>query len=177
MVRNAGAAVVAAAVGLAMGCGSHGEPWTGGLVVGRGPLGPESKAPNTIGSSCPDGAAGYFHIDESSDAIAVRAYDLAAGLKAGASVRIEVKIWATASFPTDQLDVFVADDAKAPVWTLLRTLTPTRAGAQVLAVDHVLGTGSLQAVRAQLRHAGSLAGGCSAGEFDDRDDLAFAVAR
>jgi len=40
MVRNAGAAVVAAAVGLAMGCGSHGEPWTGGLVVGRGPLGP-----------------------------------------------------------------------------------------------------------------------------------------
>jgi len=57
MVRNAGAAVVAAAVGLAMGCGSHGEPWTGGLVVGRGPLGPESKAPNTIGSSCPDDLA------------------------------------------------------------------------------------------------------------------------
>jgi subtilisin family serine protease len=151
--------------------------WTAGLVVGRGPLGPESKAPNTIGSTCADGAAGYFHLDESSEAIAVRAVDLANGLKEGAAVRIEVKVWATASYPTDRLDVFVAPNAKAPVWTLVDTLTPTRAGPQVLVVDHVLQAGSLQAVRAQLRHAGEPAGGCSPGQFDERDDLVFAVSR
>jgi len=151
--------------------------WTGGLVVGRGPLGPEPKAPNTIGSTCPDGASGYFHLDESAEAIAVRAVDLVAGLKEGKAIRIEVKVWATASFVTDRLDVFVAPDAKAPSWTLLKTLAPTRAGAQVLAVDHVLGAGSLQAVRAQLRHAGDPAGGCSTGEFDDRDDLAITVSK
>jgi hypothetical protein len=151
--------------------------WTGALVVGRGPLGPEPKAPNTLKSSCADGAAGYFHLDESADAIAVRAADPAVGLKEGAAVRIEVKVWATASFVTDRLDVLAAPDARSPVWTLLGTLTPVRAGAQVLAFDHVLGVGSLQAVRAQFRHAGSPAGGCSPGDLDDRDDLAFAVSR
>ncbi|HSN15556.1 MAG TPA: hypothetical protein VLT61_13060, partial [Anaeromyxobacteraceae bacterium] len=74
-------------------------------------------------------------------------------------------------------DVFVAENAASPAWTRLATLSPARAGPQVLGVDHVLGVGALQAVRAQLRHAGDPAGGCSAGEYDDRDDLVFAVVR
>jgi len=151
--------------------------WTGGLVVGRGPLGPEPSAPNTIGASCPDGASGYFHLDESSDVVTVRAVDPVAGLKEGGAVRIEAKVWATASFATDRLDLFVAPSAQSPVWTLLGTLTPTKAGAQVLGFDHVLGTGALQAVRVQLRHGGAPNGGCSTGELDDRDDLVFAVAK
>ncbi|MGB8932717.1 MAG: Ig-like domain-containing protein, partial [Anaeromyxobacteraceae bacterium] len=151
--------------------------WTGGLVVGRGPLGPEGSAPNTIGAGCADGASGYFHFDESSDVIAVRAIDPAAGLRELGAVRIEAKVWATASYATDRLDFYVAPNALAPAWALVGTLTPTRAGPQVLGVDAALGTGALQAVRVQLRHAGAESGGCSAGELDDRDDLAFAVAK
>jgi hypothetical protein len=148
--------------------------WTGGLVVRRGPLGPEPKAPNTLGSSC-GRRVGVLPPRR----VLGRDRGACSGSRRGAEGargrRIEVKVWATASFPTDRLDVFVAQDAKSPAWTLLDTLTPSRAGPQVLAVDHVLGTGSLQAVRAQLRHAGAPADGCSPGEFDDRDDLAFAV--
>ncbi len=151
--------------------------WTGGLVVGRGPLGPEPSAPNTIGASCADGASGYFHLDESSDVIAVRAIDPVAGLKELGAVRIEAKVWATASYATDRLDVYVAPNALSPAWELVDTLTPTRAGPQVLGVDTALRTGALQAVRVQLRHAGAESGGCSAGELDDRDDLVFSVTR
>jgi subtilisin family serine protease len=150
--------------------------WTGGLVVGRGPLGAEPSAPNTISASCPDGASGFFHQDESVDVVTVRAVDPAAGLKEGGAVRIEAKIWATVSYVTDSLDVYVASNALSPSWQWVATLTPTRAGAQVLGVDHVLGAGALQAVRVQLRHAGT-AQPCSTGAFDDHDDLAFAVSR
>jgi subtilisin family serine protease len=150
--------------------------WTGGLVVGRGPLGPEPSASNTIAASCPDGATGFFHLDESVDVVTVRAVDAVAGLKEGGAVRIEAKIWATASYVTDKLDVYVAPNALSPSWALVATLTPTRAGPQVLGVDHVLAPGALQAVRVQLRHAGTEQP-CSTGEYDDHDDLAFAVSK
>jgi large repetitive protein len=150
--------------------------WTGGLVVGRGPLGPEPSAPNTIAASCPDGASGFFHLDESVDVVTVRAVNPVAGLKEGGAVRIEAKVWATVSYVTDKLDVYVAPNALSPSWEWVATLTPTRAGPQVLGVDHVLGTGALQAVRVQLRHAGTEQP-CSPGAFDDHDDLAFAVSK
>jgi len=150
--------------------------WTGGLVVGRGPLGPEPSAPNTIAASCADGVSGFFHKDESVDVVAVRAVDRMAGLKEGGAVRIEAKVWATVSYVTDKLDVYVAPNALSPSWTWVATLTPTRAGPQVLGVDRVLGPGALQAVRVQLRHAGTEQS-CSTGAFDDRDDLAFAVSK
>ncbi|WP_243336959.1 Ig-like domain-containing protein [Anaeromyxobacter soli] len=150
--------------------------WTGGLVVGRGPLGPEPSAPNTIAASCPDGGSGFFHQDESVDVVTVRALDPVAGLKEGGAVRIEAKVWATASYVTDALDVYVAPNALSPSWRWVATLTPTRAGLQVLGVDHVLEPGALQAVRVQLRHAGTQQP-CSTGEFDDHDDLAFAVSK
>ena len=145
-------------------------------MVGRGPLGPEPSASNTIAASCPDGATGFFHLDESVDVVTVRAVDAVAGLKEGGAVRIEAKIWATASYVTDKLDVYVAPNALSPSWALVATLTPTRAGPQVLGVDHVLAPGALQAVRVQLRHAGTEQP-CSTGEYDDHDDLAFAVSK
>ena len=150
--------------------------WTGGLVVGRGPLGPEPSAPNTIAASCPDGVSGFFHRDESVDVLAVRAVDPRSGLKEGGAVRIEAKVWATVSYVTDKLDVYVAPNALSPSWKWVATLTPTRAGPQVLGVAHVLEPGALQAVRVQLRHAGTEQP-CSTGEFDDHDDLAFAVSK
>jgi hypothetical protein len=44
---------------------------SGSLLDGRATLGPESNAPNTLGSSCADGKKGAYHVDSSVDAIVV----------------------------------------------------------------------------------------------------------
>ncbi|HEX8437336.1 MAG TPA: peptidase M28, partial [Archangium sp.] len=41
--------------GVASGCD------TGSLVNGRGPVGPELNAPNTLGGTCADGSGGRYH--------------------------------------------------------------------------------------------------------------------
>src|SRR5262249_31512051 len=48
---------------------------SGALVNGRGPLGPELHAPNTISSTCADGAAGAYHNDESLDRLRISTLD------------------------------------------------------------------------------------------------------
>ncbi len=149
--------------------------FTGTLVNGRGPLGPEPNAPNTLGASCADGTQGSYHVDESIDAVTVRSPT--GTLAVGGTAIVEVKLWAGRAYGMDSLDLyFTADPSSAsPVWTRFATLRPTRAGAQVLAASYVLPAGGLQAVRAQLRYAGAETIVCGGGTFDDRDDLVFAV--
>jgi len=74
---------------------------------------------------------------------------------------------------SDRLDLFYASQNN-PVWTFIGTLTPTAAGAQTLTATYTLPTGAFQAVRAQFRYQ-STAAPCSAGGYNDRDDLIFAV--
>src|SRR4029079_1877122 len=74
----------------------------------------------------------------------------------------------------DHLDLFFAANANSPTWTFLTTITPTVAGAQTLSATYTLPAGALQAVRAQFRYQSTNAA-CSAGTFNDRDDLVFAV--
>jgi hypothetical protein len=149
--------------------------FTGTLVDGRGPLGPEANAPNTLDAACADGTQGSYHLDESIDAITIRS---SGTFTTGASAIIEVKIWASQAYLMDALDLYGAPDATAasPEWQHIATLTPTRAGAQVLSAPYVLPAGALQAVRAQLRFGGEATFVCGGGTFDDRDDVVFAVA-
>ncbi len=147
---------------------------SGVLLDGRGPLGPEPNAPNTIGAPCPDGGDGFYHMDESVDAIRIATLD-GSPLQVGKGVEIQVKVWAFAEYDQDALDLYVAPDAAAPVWTHLATLRPADAGEQTLTVRHTLGAGSVQAVRAAFRYGGDPAT-CTTGAYDDRDDLVFAVA-
>lgn len=150
--------------------------FTGTLVDGRGALGPEPRAPNTIGTACADGAQGSYHVDESIDAITIRSSQT---FTAGATVVVGVKLWATQAYLMDSLDIYYAANASAPspVWEHMATVKPAQAGAQVLSASFPLvAGGTKQAVRAQLRYGGEAAFVCGAGTFDDRDDVVFTVA-
>lgn len=146
---------------------------TGTLVEGRGPLGPESNAPNTIYSSCADGTSGSFHSDESLDRIRIYTLD-GTPMAPGKEVQVDMTVWAWASGSSDHLDIYYASDATEPEWTYLTTLQPAAGGANVLSATYILPEGDLQAVRGNFRFSGS-ADPCSSGSFNDRDDLVFAV--
>jgi extracellular elastinolytic metalloproteinase len=143
------------------------------LLLGRNGEGPESNQPNTINNSCVDGTSGSFHIDESIDRIIVSTAD-GSDFAPGKSVTIEVKIWAWESPSDDQLDLYFAADANNPSWTFIRSITPTVAEEQTLKSSYTLPQGPLQAVRANFRYRQNRSS-CSNGNFDDHDDLIFAV--
>jgi hypothetical protein len=149
---------------------------TGTLVTGRRTLGPEPHHPNTLAaSSCADGSYGTYHYDESLDAVRV----IAAGspaLEPGQYVTVEADVWAWSGYTSDKLDVFVADNADAPSWTLVTTLTPTKAGASTMSTQLMLPNvwSQRMAVRAQFRYLGT-AVPCTGGGYDDRDDVVFGV--
>ena len=89
-------------------------------------------------------------------------------------MRIETTVWAYSPPTGDRLDLYTTANASGPSWTFLATLTPPAGGARTLSATYTLPAGSLQAVRAQFRYGGS-ASPCTAGAYNDRDDLVFAV--
>jgi Gametolysin peptidase M11 len=142
------------------------------LINGRGSLGPEPGTPNTINSSCVDGATGAYHVDESVDRIKVVSVD-GASLAPGKTVRIEATVWVWGT-ADDRLDLYYAGNASGPNWTFIGTVAPVAKGLQTLTATYTLPAGSLQAVRANFRYAGAAAP-CTTGGYDDHDDLIFAV--
>jgi len=146
---------------------------SGALLNGRASLGPETHQPNTIFGSCADGTAGTYHADESNDRLRVSTLD-GSPLAPGKTVRIEATVWAWSVPSADKLDLYSAASASNPVWTLIATLSPTSAGAQVLSTLFTLPAGADQAVRARFRYQGSPAP-CGAGSYNDHDDLVFAA--
>ncbi|MFN8091455.1 MAG: metallophosphoesterase [Vicinamibacteria bacterium] len=146
---------------------------SGTLLNGRGSLGPESGQPNTVNGTCADGASGSFHADESNDRIRVSTVD-GTPFAPGKVVKVDATVWAYSTFTSDRLDVYQAANAASPSWTLVATLAPAAAGAQVLSATYTLPAGTTQAVRARFRYQGS-ASPCGTGSYDDHDDLVFAV--
>jgi hypothetical protein len=144
------------------------------LIDGRDNIfnGPEANSPNTINASCVDGTAGTYHSDESLDRLRIATAD-GSPLAAGATVQIQATVWVYGS-TVDYLDLYSAADATNPSWTFLGTVQATANGQQVLTKSFVLPAGPLQAIRGNWRFVGS-ASSCSAGAYDDRDDLVFAV--
>ncbi|MCP4572183.1 MAG: hypothetical protein GY838_07485, partial [bacterium] len=142
------------------------------LLDGRAGLGPEPNQPNTL-DSCSDGTSGTYHDDESSDRIVVSTLD-GTDFTEGATVRVEVTVWAWSSGSSDSLDLYYATDADSPSWNYLSTLYPPGGGLQTLSTTYALPDGALQAVRASFRYQGSPSS-CSGGSYDDADDLVFAV--
>jgi leucyl aminopeptidase len=114
------------------------------LLNGRANLGPEVNKPNTIGATCADGTSGVYHSDESNDRLKVSTTD-GTPFAAGKTVRIEATVWAYSSYTSDKLDLYYAANANSPSWTFIGTLTPTKAGSQVLSATYTLPAGALQA--------------------------------
>ncbi len=144
------------------------------LLLGRDHIsgGAEPNQPNTINNSCADGTTGTFHSDESNDRIVVTSSSGA--LTHGTTATVTATIWAYSGFTSDALDLYYAANANSPSWVFIKTIVPTKAGAQSLSATFTLPTGSLQAVRAQFRYLGS-ASSCTTGPYNDHDDLIFAV--
>jgi bacterial leucyl aminopeptidase len=137
--------------------------------------GAEPNQPNTINNSCADGTSGTFHSDESNDRIVV-ASTSGGALTHGTRATVTATVWASAQFSRDALDLYYTANANSPSWIFIKTIMPTKAGAQNLSTTFTLPTGSLQAVRAQFRHgASAVASACTTGPYNDHDDLIFAV--
>jgi hypothetical protein len=146
-----------------------------GALAGRGTVGPEQNAPNTLQSSCADGAGGTYGVDESIERLRVRSLDGNA-LQSGGQAVVDVIVSPYApAFNADALFLFAADDATAPVWKSLGTLAPVSGDAQVLSLQFTLGTGALQAVRAVFAFNAAQTAACIPGDYNDHDDLAFKV--
>jgi leucyl aminopeptidase len=143
------------------------------LLLGRDNIsgGAEPNQPNTINNSCADGTSGTFHSAESNDRIVV-ASTSGGTLAHGNTVTVTATVWAYDT--KDHLDIYYAANANSPSWVFVKTITPTKSGAQTLSTTYTLPTGSLQAVRANFRYEGSAAV-CTTGSYDDHDDLIFAV--
>jgi hypothetical protein len=136
--------------------------------------GAEPNQPNTINNSCADGTSGTFHSDESNDRLVVQTTD-GTPLAPGKTVKVSATVWAYSSYTSDHLDLYYAANAASPSWVLIKTITPTAAGAQTLSANYTLPSGGAsQAVRAQFRYLGS-ASSCTTGSYNDHDDLVFAV--
>jgi len=145
---------------------------TGGMIDGRGSLGPETNAPNTINATCTDGSSGTYHFDESLDRLKISTTD-GSLLAAGKTVLIEATVWSYST--SDSIDLYFAPDATNPVWTLLVTApTTVSQQVQVLSTTFVLPSATLPAIRGNFRYMGA-PGSCTTGGYDDRDDLVFAL--
>ncbi|MGD0599964.1 MAG: protease pro-enzyme activation domain-containing protein [Terriglobales bacterium] len=145
------------------------------LLLGRDHLsgGTEPNQPNTINSSCADGTGGTFHSDESNDRIVVTSTS-GGPLTHATTATVTATVWAWSGYTSDSLDLYYAANANSPSWVFIKTIKPTKAGAQSLSATFTLPTGSLQAVRAQFRYLGK-ASSCTTGSYNDHDDLIFAV--
>ncbi len=144
------------------------------LLLGRDHMsgGAEPNQPNTINNSCSDGTSGTFHSDESNDRIVVTSSS--GSLTHGTTATVTATVWAWTGFTSDALDLYYAANTNSPSWVFIKTIVPTKAGAQSLSATFTLPTGSLQAVRAQFRYLGR-ASSCTSGSYNDHDDLIFAV--
>jgi len=145
------------------------------LLLGRDHLsgGAEPNQPNTINNSCADGTQGTFHSDESNDRIVVTSTS-GGPLTHATTATVTATVWAWSGYTSDSLDLYYAANANSPSWVFIKTIKPTKAGAQSLSATFTLPTGSLQAVRAQFRYLGR-ASSCTTGSYNDHDDLIFAV--
>ncbi|HKQ60524.1 MAG TPA: hypothetical protein VJS92_04515 [Candidatus Polarisedimenticolaceae bacterium] len=174
-------------VASACGCTSGGGIESRDSIAGGGEL----NQPNTINNSCADGTTGQYHSTtngESVDRITVKSTD-SLGLRPGHQAQVDVTVWCrgTGAGPMnlgrttqlraapDSVDLYYTSNASSPSWTAIATNLSCPPGAATLTrtftLANVAGT---HAVRAQIRNGGS-ASACTAGVYNDRDDLTFRV--
>jgi subtilisin family serine protease len=143
------------------------------LLNGRGSLGPEPNAPNTLNDSCADTTQGTFHVEESVDRIRVVSAN-GTNFATNGTVRIEVSVWSFGPGSNTVL-LYHAANATSPQWTYLGFRNVFSGDHGVYSWNLVLPQGSNQVVRAMIIRAGISAGPCHNAQVRDADDLVFAV--
>jgi hypothetical protein len=154
------------------GCGCD----TTSLVKGRGTVSGafEVNNPNTLNRSCADGNSGSSR-DERIDKLLLATPDKSL-IVPGKSVKLDVTVNCVNT--TDKVDLYYTTNASNPSWTPLATglVCSATGGIKVFSHTFTVGASSGQhAVRAQVRFGG-LAGICTAGSYNERDDMVFTVA-
>jgi hypothetical protein len=157
---------------------------TGSLVNAHGAGVPtigspgEPNFPNTLGGTCTDGTFGVFHSNPSLDYLSI-ATTGGGNLAPGQTVTVRADVWVSLT-TDDRFDLFhtANADANPVVWTPVANatnITFPATGARTFTTSFVLPSGGArQAIRGQMRALGSTSP-CTAGDFNDRDDLVFAV--
>ncbi|KFE64004.1 Ig-like domain-containing protein [Hyalangium minutum] len=157
------------------GCATVANGCTSGwLLEGRGPVGPELHAPNTVGGTCADGTEGTYGSSPSLEKLQIHTFP-AELLAAGRQVTVRATVQASKNFSQEVLDLYAAPDAHAPEWTLVATLSPTRSGRQELSTTYLLPAGSPQLLRGVYRSVNSSSAACVPGPLNDHDDLLLTV--
>ena len=112
-------------------------------------------------------------MDESIDKLALKTLDRGT-IVPGKTVQLDVTAWCQSA--TDRVDLYYTTNAASPSWTALATnLACTGSGAKTFTKSFTVGNNTgVHAVRAQIRYGGLL-NTCSAGSYNERDDLAFTV--
>ena len=154
--------------------GALSECDSGTLLDGRGNIsgGPEPNQPNTLFAGCADGQSGTYHSDESVDRIKVTG-PTGGCLAPGAQVTVTITVYCYSS--SDSLDVYYTSNADAPSWQYIGTGQCSSSGIHTFTANITLAnTTGLHAVRANFRYQGS-ASTCTAGSWNDHDDLVFDV--
>jgi leucyl aminopeptidase len=135
--------------------------------------GAEANRPNTINGTCLDGNSGTFHSDESNDRLSITSTS-GNPLTHGTTSTVTATVWAWNTGASDSLDLYYAANAASPTWVLIATVVPSGGGARTISRTFTLPIGTTQAVRANYRYQGT-ASSCTAGAYNDHDDLIFAV--
>ena len=136
----------------------------------------EGGISNTI-DDCSDGLRGAYQVDESIDKLTVSS--VGGGLlQAGGRATIDAQVYAYGSM--DTADFYYTQDANAasPLWEYLASGSAPASGPFIISLEFSLSatsTSTTQAVRVNFRYFGSTSS-CSGGNWDDTDDLVFAVA-
>jgi len=144
---------------------------SGSMLLSRDSIAgtPEQNQPNTLNGTCPDGASGTYHIDESLDRIIVHSSD-ANHMQPGALVQVIAEAWCASA--NDALDLYYTNHVDSINWQFLATY-PCASSSNLQSFQHRFQLASnegLHAIRAIIRKQGS-ASQCAIGPYNDNDDL------
>jgi subtilisin family serine protease len=146
------------------------------LLEGRGNLGPELHAPNTVSGACVDGTEGTYGASPSLERLVVSRTDGTA-FAAGKEVTVQATVRASTNAANEVLDLYVAPDASNPIWTRVGSLKlPYQgAGTWTHSTRLLLPAGGRNLLRGVYHSGSGTASACTSDPLADHDDLVLAV--
>ncbi|MCY1078280.1 Ig-like domain-containing protein [Archangium lansingense] len=146
------------------------------LLEGRGDLGPEVHAPNTLGSACADGTEGTYGASPSLERLVVTRIDGTAFV-AGKEVTVQATVRASTNAANEVLDLYVSPDVSNPSWTRIASLKlPYQgAGTWTHSTRYLLPAGGRHILRGVYHSGSGTASACSSDPLADHDDLVIEV--
>jgi hypothetical protein len=148
---------------------------SGKLLRGRGDVGPEKHAPNTL-DGCMDGSLGTFNEDEVLNQITIRSGRLkdkvaSKWIREKEFVTITASVWSYS--PEDSADFWITTEPSNPVWKYIGSVnSKMRDRKEQLKVETKLSRGTIQAVRVSFHYfANETITPCLERPYDDVDDL------